>query len=110
MLAEKCCSSRGGYTSTPSAQEIAVLGHFSPRARERGKEPQSIEKLPKDQLKMRVNTKQFCYFCERLRMQIHNQKIPCSPGLSVVICLHVSAVEVGFSVSDICKVAGALEE
>lgn len=55
MLAEKCCSSRGGYASTPSAQEIAVLGHFSPRARERGKEPQSIEKLPKDQLKMRVN-------------------------------------------------------
>lgn len=110
MLAEKCCSSRGGYTSTASAQEIAVLGHFSPWARERGKDPQSVEMLPKDQLKMTVKNRQFCYFCERLRMQIHNQQIPSSPGLSVVVCLHVSAVEAGFSISNICNVAGALEE
>jgi len=62
MLAEKCCSFKGGHTSTPSAQEIAVLGHCSPRVRERGKDSQSTEILPKDQLRMTVKNGQFCNF------------------------------------------------
>lgn len=50
------------HLSTPSAQEVAVLGHSSPRAKERGKDSQSTEMLPKDQLRVTVKNRQFCNF------------------------------------------------